>query len=53
MSVCVGHRRKLLDAIAALRTDASAKTAPADALPTIDSDPSDDCRAPSSHGDVL
>ena len=32
----VGHRRKLLDAIAALRTDANA-TAPAlDALPTID-----------------
>lgn len=30
----VGHRRKLLDAIAALRTDASAKAALPDAVPT-------------------
>src|ERR1700680_4190574 len=29
----VGHRRTLLDAIAALRGDANAKGAPADALP--------------------
>jgi class 3 adenylate cyclase len=34
--VIVGHRRKLLDAIAALRADASAKAAPPDALATID-----------------
>ena len=33
--VIVGHRRKLLDAIAALRTDASAKAAPSDTLPLI------------------
>src|SRR6266545_7680740 len=32
----VGHRRKLLDAIAALRADASAKAAPPDALPATD-----------------
>jgi class 3 adenylate cyclase/predicted ATPase len=32
----VGHRRKLLDAIAALRSGASAKTPPPDALPLID-----------------
>jgi class 3 adenylate cyclase len=32
----VGHRRKLLDAIAALRAGASAKTPPPDALPVID-----------------
>src|SRR6202047_2810308 len=32
----VGHRRKLLDAIAALRSGASAKTPPPDALPFID-----------------
>src|SRR5580704_2414223 len=32
----VGHRRKLLDAIAALRAGASAKTPPPDALPLID-----------------
>jgi class 3 adenylate cyclase len=38
--VVVGHRRKLLDAIAILRTDANAKVAPADSLPTINS-PSD------------
>jgi SAM domain (Sterile alpha motif) len=35
--VIVGHRRKLLDAIAALRPDAEAKALPSDALPTIDS----------------
>ena len=34
--VIVGHRRTLLNAIAALRTDANAKTVPADALPTLD-----------------
>ena len=32
----LGHRRKLLDAIAALRADVSAKAPPPDALPTID-----------------
>src|SRR5271165_5768442 len=32
----VGHRRTLLDAIAALRADANAKAAPAEALLTID-----------------
>ena len=32
----VGHRRKLLDAIAALRTDASASAPPPDALPATD-----------------
>jgi hypothetical protein len=31
----VGHRRKLLDAIAALRADANAQVPPPDALPTI------------------
>jgi class 3 adenylate cyclase len=39
--VAVGHRRTLLDAIAALRTDANAKTVPADALPTLDTSPKD------------
>ena len=32
----VGHRRKLLNAIAALRADADAKAASPDAFPTID-----------------
>ena len=32
----VGHRRKILDAIAALRADARAETAIADVLPTVD-----------------
>ena len=32
----VGHRRKLLDAIAALRAEASAKTPPYDAVATVD-----------------
>ena len=32
----VGHRRKLLDAIAALRAEASAKAPPPDALPVTD-----------------
>ena len=32
----VGHRRTLLNAIAALRQDASAKTAPSDTPPTLD-----------------
>jgi class 3 adenylate cyclase len=36
----VGHRRKLLEAIAALRVDAEAKEAPADA-PSIDKSPKD------------
>jgi SAM domain (Sterile alpha motif) len=34
--VIVGHRRTMLDAIAALRTDASAKAPPPDALSTIE-----------------
>src|SRR5246127_5679942 len=34
--VIVGHRRKLLDAIAALRADASTKASPSGALPAID-----------------
>ena len=34
--VIVGHRRTMLDAIAALRTDAGAKAPPPDALPTIE-----------------
>ena len=37
----VGHRRKLLDAIAALRADANAKAPPADDVPTIDTSPKD------------
>jgi class 3 adenylate cyclase len=37
----VGHRRKLLDAIAALRVDASAKVPTPAALPTIDKTPVD------------
>jgi class 3 adenylate cyclase len=37
----VGHRRTLLDAIAALRADAKAKALPSDALPTIDTSPKD------------
>jgi hypothetical protein len=32
----VGHRRKLLDAIAALRAEANAKTPPYDAVATVD-----------------
>src|SRR5947208_13884728 len=32
----IGHRRKLLDAIAALRADASAKAPPPDPLPVTD-----------------
>ena len=39
--VIVGHRRTLLNAIAALRTDVNAKTVPADALPTLDTSPKD------------
>ncbi len=34
--VIVGHRRTLLNAIAALRAEANAKAAPADAVPAID-----------------
>src|SRR5438128_8712193 len=37
----VGHRRKLLDAIAALHTDPNAEAAPTDTLPTIDRSPKD------------
>jgi class 3 adenylate cyclase len=37
----VGHRRKLLDAIAALRAGASAKVPPLAALPTLDKTPVD------------
>ena len=52
----VGHRLKLLDAIAALRTDASGKTPSVDAA-TTSSTPSATSRrprrAPPSHGDVL
>jgi class 3 adenylate cyclase/predicted ATPase len=39
--VIVGHRRTLLDAIAALRADANAKAAPADAVSIIDTSPGD------------
>ena len=52
----VGHRRKLLDAIAALRSDAGNKAPSADAA-TTPSAPSSFSRrprrAPPSHGDVL
>src|SRR5262245_57112819 len=37
----VGHRRKLLNAIAALRADANTKVGLADTLPTIDRSPKD------------
>jgi SAM domain (Sterile alpha motif) len=51
-----GHRRKLLDAIAALRNDASGKAPPIDAA-TASKHPKPSSRrprrAPSSHGDVL
>ncbi len=39
--VIVGHRRTLLNAIAALRAEADAKAAPADAVPAIDRSPKD------------
>jgi class 3 adenylate cyclase len=39
--VPIGHRRKLLDSISALRTDASAKPAPPDAASTVDKSPKD------------
>ena len=52
----LGHRRKLLDAIAALRNDASGKAPSVDAA-TTSSTPSATSRrprrAPPSHGDVL
>ena len=52
----IGHRVKLLDAIAALRSDASGKTPSVDAA-TTSSAPSVSSRrprrAPPSHGDVL
>ena len=49
----VGHRRKLLDAIAALRADASAKAPTAEAPPDTPQVRSRHRRAPPSHGDVL
>jgi len=39
--VIVGHRRALLNAIGALRAEANAKAAPADAVPAIDTSPKD------------
>jgi hypothetical protein len=39
--VIVGHRRTMLDAIAALRADATAKAPQPDALPTIEVPPKD------------
>jgi class 3 adenylate cyclase len=39
--VIVGHRRTLLNAIAALRAEGDAKAASADAVPTIDGSPKD------------
>src|SRR4026208_1460045 len=39
--VVVGHRRKLLNAIAALRADANTKVPLPDTLPTIDRSPKD------------
>ena len=41
LGVSLGHRRKLLDAIAALRVDGNAKAPPSDAPPTIDGHPKD------------
>ena len=46
----LGHRRKLLDAIAALRSDASGKTPSADAATAPSALPR---RTPPSHRDVL
>jgi class 3 adenylate cyclase/predicted ATPase len=39
--VIVGHRRALLNAIGALRAEANAKAAPADAVPALDTSPKD------------
>jgi SAM domain (Sterile alpha motif) len=49
----VGHRRKLLNAIALLRADGSAKEPTAEAPATLPKPPSRHRRAPPSHGDVL
>ena len=49
----VGHRRKLLDAIAVLRAYASAKAPTAEAPSTLPKSRSRHRRAPPSHGDVL
>jgi hypothetical protein len=53
----VGHRRKLLDAIAALRADTEPKTAPAApksaAQPTFATAPKAAGRTPLPHGYVL
>src|SRR4029077_7652135 len=52
----LGHRRKLLDAIAALRTDAGGKTPSVDAVSTLRAPsayPRRSRRAPSGDGDVL
>ena len=51
----LGHRRKLLDAIAALRSDASGKAPSVDAAtaPSAPSASRRPRRAPPSHGDVL
>ena len=46
----LGHRRKLLDAIAALRTDAGVK---APSVEPPDPEAAGDRRAPSGHSDVL
>ena len=44
----VGHRRKLLDAIVALRADANTKLPLPDPLPTIDRSPKDAAERPIS-----
>ena len=49
----LGHRRKLLDAIAALRGDASASAAATRRTCSSDAPSSGHRRAPPSHGDVL
>jgi hypothetical protein len=48
----VGHRRKLLDAIAVLRAEASPAAERTDASPEADKT-TKDCRASSSHSNVL
>ena len=48
----VGHRRKLLNAIALLQGDAATKAPPPEAAPT-EPKPAGHSRAPSGHGDVL
>ena len=49
----LGHRRKLLDAIAALRGDSNASPAPAAGPAALDAPPRRHRRAPPSDGDVL